>query len=391
MKNKMIDTTPQPKKAVLVAIALKNQAAIVTKNYLEELSFLAFTLGIVTKKWFTQQLEKPYANTYLGKGKLEEIQSYIITHAIDCIIFDDELSPSQVRNIEKVCQCKIMDRSLLILEIFAMRAKTAQAKTQVALAQYQYLLPRLTRLWTHLSKQKGGIGMRGGPGEKELETDKRIVKDKIALLKNRLKAIQKQNRTQEKQRNRLVRVALVGYTNVGKSTLMKALSKKESYVEDKLFATVDATVRKIIIDRIPLLLTDTVGFIRKLPHTLIESFQSTLEEVKNADLLLHVIDSTHPAFEEQIQTVKNTLQSIHAEHIPIILVFNKIDNWQHVHEKKSSYIEKIKKAKNKDPYILISAEKKKNIDNLQTMIYTHIKPKHLAIYPNFLEMFDVSS
>ncbi len=384
MKKKLIDTRKKIPKAVLAAVALKNQKESTVQEYLKELAFLATTLGINTIASFVQKLDMPFSTTYLGKGKLEEIKLYIAENPVDRIIFDDELSPSQVRNIENILKCKIVDRSLLILEIFAMRAKTAQAKTQVALAQYQYLLPRLTRLWTHLSKQKGGIGMRG-PGEQELETDKRIVKDKIIRLKKRLLTIQQQNKTQKKQRNKLVRVALVGYTNVGKSTLMQVLSKKKVYIENKLFATVDATVSKVKIKDILLLLTDTVGFIRKIPHTLIACFQSTLEEVKNADLLLHILDSsTHRSFEDQMHVIYNTLADIHAEHIPIIFVLNKIDQCPE-NKPKDDFIEKVQKITgNKENYVCISALKKKNIEQLKAMVYKKIVQKHQSIYPNYL-------
>ncbi|MFP4092784.1 MAG: GTPase HflX, partial [Cyclobacteriaceae bacterium] len=319
-----LSTAKRKETAVLVALINQAQPEYKVNEYLEELAFLAETSGAITMKKFTQKLDKPDTAFFVGKGKLDEIKEYVDAHEVDMVIFDDDLTPSQVRNIENKLQCKILDRSLLILNIFSLRAKTAQAKSQVELAQYQYILPRLTRMWSHLSKQKGGIGMRG-PGEKELETDRRIVRDKIALFNKKLDKIDKQNATRRKAREQVVRVALVGYTNVGKSTLMRLLSKSDVFAENKLFATVDSTVRKVVINRIPFLLTDTVGFIRKLPHALIECFKSTLDEIREADVLLHVVDASHPSFEEQISVVNKTLAEIGASDKPTLLVFNKVD------------------------------------------------------------------
>jgi len=320
----MIDTTPVTEKAVLVGLIYKDQDEHQALEYLEELDFLADTAGAVVYKKFTQKLEIPNAATFVGPGKLDDIRAYVNAMDVDTVIFDDELSPTQLRNIEKELSCKILDRTNLILDIFAKRAKTAHAKTQVELAQYQYLLPRLTRMWTHLERQRGGIGLRG-PGETQIETDRRIILDKIAHLKKQLKKIDKQKATQRKNRGKMVRVALVGYTNVGKSTIMNVLSKSEVFAENKLFATLDTTVRKVVIGNLPMLLADTVGFIRKLPHGLVESFKSTLDEVRESDILLHVVDISHPGFEEQIRIVNNTLKEIDASDKPVIYLFNKID------------------------------------------------------------------
>ena len=316
-------------KAVLVGLITPQQDEERAKEYLEELDFLAHTAGAKSVKHFTQKL--PFANptTFVGKGKLEEIKTYIDEHEIKLVIFDDELGPSQLRNLEKYLECKILDRSNLILDIFASRARTAHARTQVELAQYQYLLPRLTRMWTHLERQKGGIGMRG-PGETQIETDRRIIQSKIALLKEKLIKIDKQKAIQRGNRGALVRVALVGYTNVGKSTIMNRLSKSDVFAENKLFATLDTTVRKVVIGNLPFLLSDTVGFIRKLPHQLVESFKSTLDEVREADILLHVVDISHPNFEEQIEIVNSTLAEIDATDKPTVLVFNKVDAFSYV-------------------------------------------------------------
>src|SRR5574343_112286 len=312
MKSSASDTSLTTKSAVLIGVISKFQDEDHSKEYLEELEFLASTYGVETKRWFVQKLEKPDKSTFIGKGKLEEIASYVKANNIDVIIFDDELSPSQQRNLEKGIGKKILDRTTLILEIFSQRAQTAHAKTQVQLAQYQYLLPRLTGMWTHLERQRGGTGTRGGAGEKEIETDRRIVRDKIAQLKEQLKTIDKQMATQRKSRGEMIRVALVGYTNVGKSTIMNLLSKSQVCSENKLFATLDTTVRKVVIENVPFLLSDTVGFIRKLPHHLIECFKSTLAEVKEADILLHVVDISHPSFEDQINTVSETLKDLEA-------------------------------------------------------------------------------
>ncbi|MCP3659931.1 MAG: GTPase HflX [Bacteroidetes bacterium] len=375
------------KKAILVTVANSNQKNETILEYLEELSELCNTLDIKPIETIIQKLDHPNVRTYVGKGKVEEIKTLTEIHDAGLVIFDDDLSASQVRNLEKILEKKVLDRSLLILDIFAMRAKTAQAKTQVELAQYQYLLPRLTRMWTHLSKQKGGNPGSRGPGEKELETDKRIVQDKISLLKKKLASIEKQGEIERKQRGKLVRVALVGYTNTGKSTLMQLLSRQSSDPENKLFATITSTVRKIVINNIPFLLTDTVGFIRKLPHTLIECFKSTLEEVKEADLLVHVIDFSNSAFEDHIKVVNQTLKEIGVKNIPIIMAFNKIDKLS----LEPNYKEELKELEKKyskyynNSAIFISAKEKYNIDHLKSLIFQKVKKKHLKIYPNFIK------
>ncbi|WP_247234104.1 GTPase HflX [Telluribacter sp. SYSU D00476] len=401
----MISTAKRQETAVLVAVSSQRQSAEKTQEYLDELAFLATTLGVNTIQSFTQNLDRPDIRTYVGKGKLEEIQTFIAANPVDMIIFDDDLTPSQVRNLEGTFkEIKVLDRGLLILNIFAMRAQTAQAKTQVELAQYQYMYPRLTRMWTHLSRQKGGVGMRG-PGEKELETDRRIVQDRIAFLKDKLEKFDRQSITRRKERNRLVRVALVGYTNVGKSTLMRRLAKADVFAENKLFATVDSTVRKVTLENIPFLLTDTVGFIRKLPTTLIESFKSTLDEVREADVLLHVVDISHPSFEEHIEVVNSTLADIGAADKPTILVFNKIDLYQQPAEDEywhdeeegageplveqvpaETLIERLKKsyiARKADHVVFISAEQKENMEELRDLIFKLVKEKHFTIYPNW--------
>ncbi|MBP8791131.1 MAG: GTPase HflX, partial [Breznakibacter sp.] len=315
-------------KVILVGVKTPEMSVQQLDDYLKELAFLAETAGAEPVKYFTQNLPVPDPRTYVGTGKLGEINEYIKVHEIQTIIFDDELTPSQLRNIEKELHILVLDRTNLILDIFARRARTAHAKTQVELAQYQYLLPRLTRMWTHLERQRGGIGMRG-PGEKEIETDRRIIRDKIALLKEDLKKIDRQMMTQRQNRGKLVRVALVGYTNVGKSTLMNVLSKSNVFAENKLFATLDTTVRKVVIGNLPFLLADTVGFIRKLPHHLVESFKSTLDEVREADILLHIVDISHPGFEQQIEVVNQTLHELDERDKPQILVFNKIDAYSY--------------------------------------------------------------
>ncbi len=402
----MISTAKKQETAVLVAVTTQRQTAEQTQEYLEELAFLASTLGVQTIKTFTQKLEYPDNRTFVGKGRLEDIKIFVTDNPVDMIIFDDELIPSQVRNLEaEFKDIKVLDRSLLILDIFAMRAQTAQAKTQVELAQYQYMYPRLTRMWTHLSRQKGGVGMRG-PGEKELETDRRIVKDRIAFLKEKLEKIDKQSITRRKERSRLVRVALVGYTNVGKSTLMRRLAKADVFAENKLFATVDSTVRKVVLDNIPFLLTDTVGFIRKLPTTLIESFKSTLDEVREADVLLHVVDISHSSFEEQIEIVNQTLTEIKAADKPTVLVFNKIDAYHPkeeafdevvenegvevvIQQTKALSLEKLKKSYltgKADHVVFVSAQNKENLDELRTKVFELVKSKHFMIYPNWLNM-----
>jgi GTP-binding protein HflX len=394
--------------AVLVAVTSQKQNAEQTAEYLAELAFLASTSGVLTLKSFTQNLAKPDNKTYVGKGKFEEIMAYVIEKQVDMLIFDDDLSPSQVRNIEFNIQeygkeIKVLDRSLLILNIFALRAQTIQAKTQVELAQYQYMLPRLTRMWSHLSKQRGGVGMRG-PGEKELETDRRIANDRIAFLKDKLEAIDRQSYTQRKNRDRMVRVSLVGYTNVGKSTLMRKLAKADVFAENKLFATVDSTVRKISWDGIPFLLTDTVGFIRKLPTLLIESFKSTLDEVREADVLLHIVDISHPNFEEQIEVVQGILNEMGAGDKPTILVFNKIDlfpvedvffegaelNEEGEPEKSkmdrvTDFLKRTHWQTNQPKTVFISAEQKSNLGELREVIMNLIKEKHFQIFPNWLE------
>ncbi len=363
-----------------------------TQEYLDELAFLAETAGAQTLQRFTQKLDKPDVRTFVGSGKLDEINAYVKENSVDMVIFDDDLSPSQVRNIERELQVKIVDRSLLILDIFALRAKTAQAHAQVEMAQYQYLLPRLTNLWTHLSKQKGGIGMKG-PGETEIETDRRIVRDKIALLRERLKKFEKQNFEQRKARAGIVRVALVGYTNVGKSTLMNLLSKSEVFAENKLFATVDATVRKVVLDNVPFLLSDTVGFIRKLPTKLIEAFKSTLDEIREADMLVHVVDISHESFEDQIAVVNETLKDINSAEKPVLLVFNKIDEYlkqrqQELQEENSEArpsIEDLKAtymAKEHAPAMFISATDKLNIDALREELQRRVAELHYQRYPN---------
>lgn len=387
-----IEKIPNQETAVLVALVTPQQPSAKTKEYLDELALLAYTLGIKTVATFMQRLDKPCVKTLVGKGKLAEISAFVKDNQVDKVIFDDELTPSQTRNLEGVLQCHILDRSLLILNIFAMRAKTMQAKTQVELAQYQYLLPRLTKMWTHLSRQKGGNTSMRGPGEKELETDRRIVQDKIALLRKKLQAIDRQSITQRKARKKLIRIAIVGYTNVGKSTLMRLLSRSDAYVEDKLFATIGSKVRRIVIQGIPCLLTDTVGVIRKLPHTLIECFKSTLDEIREADILLHVIDAAHPACEEHIQIVQEILQEINAAHIPTILVFNKIDQLR-VAEKDKIQMDSMNLASLKRYYcnqygpctVFISAMQQENITTLRALLYQQVLAKHSATYPNYLK------
>jgi GTP-binding protein HflX len=397
LNHPLISTTKGKEKTVLVGLITQDQNAEKTKEYLNELEFLAKTAGAKTIKKFTQKVQYPDQKTFVGKGKLEEIKTWIIANPVDSVIFDDDLSPSQVRNLEKEFdEIKVLDRGLLILNIFSQRAKTDQAKRQVELAQYQYLYPRLTRMWTHLSKQKGGIGMRG-PGEKELETDKRIVKDRIAFLKKKLDKIDIQSATRRKERTRLTRVALVGYTNVGKSTLMRALAKADVFAENKLFATIDSTVRKMTLGNIPFLLTDTVGFIRKLPTTLVESFKSTLDEIREADILLHVVDVSHSSFEEQIEVVNQTLEDIGANDKPIVLIFNKVDIFEPESEegldKHLATEEDLKKnlARLKNSYlkgkhenvVFISATEKENMQELREVLIKLIAERHFQIYPNW--------
>ena len=387
----------ESEKAVLLSVCASNNTLERVMEYLEELAFLVDTAGGVPLKKFVQNLPYPDPKTYFGSGKLEEVREYIKENDIDLAVFDDELSPSQIRNIEAVLQCKILDRTHLILDIFSKRAQTAHAKVQVELAQYQYLLPRLTGMWSHLQKQRGGIGMRG-PGEKEIETDRRIIRDRISLLKKKLQDIDRQKLTQRSNREKFVRVALVGYTNVGKSTLMNLISKSDVFAENKLFATLDTTVRKVVIDNLPFLLSDTVGFIRKLPHTLVESFKSTLDEIRETDLLLHVVDISHPDFEEQIAIVNQTLAEINAGNKPVITIFNKIDNYKWIEkdpddltpkQKCNITLEELKQtwmAKMDHKTLFISAKTKENLDELRTVLYEEIKKLHIQIYPfnNFL-------
>jgi len=373
---------------VLVGVITANESDERAKEYLEELAFLVETAGAKTEKVFTQKLQKPDRATFVGSGRLEDIKAYVIEEEIDMVVFDDELTPSQLRNIENELQVKILDRNNLILDIFANRAQTAQAKTQVELAQLQYLLPRLTRLWTHLERQKGGIGMRG-PGESQIETDRRLILNKIDLLKDRLKAIDKQNETQRKNRHQLIRVALVGYTNVGKSTIMNMLAKSDVFAENKLFATLDTTVRKVVIENVPFLLSDTVGFIRKLPHDLVECFKSTLDEVREADILIHVVDVSHPSFEDHIRAVNDTLRELGALDKQTIVVFNKIDAYQPVQthsedELHTMTLDDFKHswmAKNNNPAIFISATERENIDEFRSLIYELVKDIHTKRYP----------
>jgi len=379
-------------KAVLVGLVLKDQDQEKLREYLDELEFLAYTAGASVEKRFTQKISRPDSKTFVGKGKLEEINNFVKENEIGTAIFDDELSPSQLKNLERELEIKILDRTNLILDIFAQRAKTSYARTQVELAQYQYLLPRLTRMWTHLERQRGGIGMRG-PGETEIETDRRIIRDRISLLKEKLKGVDMQMATQRNNRGKMVRVALVGYTNVGKSTLMNSLSKSQVFAENKLFATLDTTVRKVVIGNLPFLLTDTVGFIRKLPTQLVESFKSTLDEVREADLLIHVVDISHDSFEEHISSVNQTLQDINAYDKPMIMVFNKIDNFSYQKkaeddltplERKNISLKDWKStwmAKSKYPTIFISALKKENFSELKKMLYEEVVKIHISRFP----------
>ena len=380
----MPDTSPVKEEAVLIGVATKQHDMERTLEYLEELAFLVDTAGGIALKKFIQKLEYPDPRTYVGSGKLAEIQEWIESHKVDMVVFDDELTPSQIRNIERQLKCRIIDRSNLILDIFAKRAKTANSKTQVELAQYEYLLPRLTRRWTHLEKQRGGIGLRG-PGEQEIETDRRHIRIRIAILKEKLKEIDKQKSTQRKHRRNMIRVALVGYTNVGKSTIMNLLSKSDLFAENKLFATLDTTVRKLVIDNQPFLLSDTVGFIRKLPHTLVDSFKSTLDEVREADILVHVADISHPDHEEQINVVKQTLTDIHASDKPVIMLFNKIDAYQFEEKdaddlgpvsKKNLSLEELEKiwmVKGDTVSLFISATQKLHVDTLREALFQQVR------------------
>ncbi len=388
----MIDHSPITETAVLIGLITNRQDESRVNETLDELDFLLETAGGEARKRFIQRLDKPDSRTFVGSGKLEEIKSFIRAENIGTVVFDDELSPSQLRNIEKELECKIVDRTSLILDIFAKRARTATARTQVELAQYQYLLPRLSRMWTHLEKQRGGIGMRG-PGEKEIETDRRIIRDKISLLKEKLKDIDKQKITQRSGREKLVRVALIGYTNVGKSTLMNLLSKSDVFAENKLFATLDTTVRKVVIENLPFLLTDTVGFIRKLPHSLVESFKSTLDEVREADLLLHVVDISHPGFEDQVEVVNQTLAEIKVSDKPVIMVFNKVDAYSFVEKedddlsastKENLTLDELKRtwiAKMNSPSLFISATQRLHLEEFRTALYKAIHDIHVVRYP----------
>ena len=398
--NEGISTKLKKEKAVLVALIYQGQSDEKVQEYLDELEFLVTTIGADTIKSFSQKLTKPDVRTFVGKGKLEEINEFIEANETDLVVFDDDLSPSQIRNLENILKIKIYDRSLLILDIFLKRAQSAQAKTQVELARYQYLMPRLTRMWTHLERQRGGTGTRGGAGEKEIETDRRIIRDQIALLKKKLEKIDKQGQTRRKSRSGVTRVALVGYTNVGKSTLMQMLSKSQVHAENKLFATVDTTIRKVVIDRIPFLLSDTVGFIRKLPHHLIESFKSTLDEVREADILLHVVDISHNSFAEQIDIVNTTLADIGAGDKPTIMVYNKIDIFQPKFEDTDQEqlqsetddngfdVEFFKNSmlrNRSEEAVFVSAKAKKNIGELRDLLIEKVKERHFRIFPNYLK------
>lgn len=397
MTNHPLTAAVETEKAVLISVVSSTSTLERVNEYLDELAFLLDTAGGIAVKKFVQNLPYPDPKTYLGSGKLEDVAMFIKNNQIELAVFDDELTPSQIRNIEGVLQCKVLDRTHLILDIFSKRAQTAHSKVQVELAQYQYLLPRLTGMWGHLQKQRGGIGMRG-PGEKEIETDRRIIRERIALLKKKLIDIDRQKLTQRSNREKFVRVALVGYTNVGKSTLMNLISKSDVFAENKLFATLDTTVRKVVIDNLPFLLSDTVGFIRKLPHSLIESFKSTLDEIRETDLILHVVDISHPDFEEQIAIVNQTLAEIDAGDKPVITIFNKIDNYSWVEkdpddltpkDKSNITLEELKQtwmAKINHQTIFISAKTKENVDEMKSILYDEIKKLHIQIYPynNFL-------
>ncbi len=378
---------------ILIGVITQDQNEEKSKEYLDELEFLAFTAGGEVKKRFTQKMASPNPKTFVGTGKMEEIQAYIEAHNIGTAIFDDELSPGQQRNIEKILECKIIDRTYLILDIFAQRARTSYARTQVELAQYQYLLPRLTGLWTHLERQRGGIGMRG-PGETEIETDRRIVRDRITLLKKKMLAIDKQMATQRGNRGSLIRVALVGYTNVGKSTLMNVISKSKVFAENKLFATLDTTVRKVVIGNLPFLLTDTVGFIRKLPTQLVESFKSTLDEVREADLLLHIVDISHESFQDHIDSVNTILNEIKSGDKPVVMVFNKIDAYIPETIDEDDLITERTEAHytledwkgtwmntENDTAIFISATEKKNLENFRKRVYNKVRELHSKRFP----------
>lgn len=385
------DHRPQAEPAVLIGVIGKDQSEEETNEYLDELAFLAETAGVAPSGFFTQKIDTPNPRTFIGTGKLQEINAYIQENEIELAIFDDELQPTQLRNIERELKIRILDRTNLILDIFAQRAKTAHAKVQVELAQYQYLLPRLTRMWTHLERQRGGIGLRG-PGETEIETDRRIIRDKISRLKEQLVKIDRQMSNQRKNRGKMVQVALVGYTNVGKSTLMNQLSKSEVFAENKLFATLDTTVRKVVIGNLPFLISDTVGFIRKLPTHLVESFKSTLDETRESDILVHVVDISHSNYEEHIQVVESTLEEIGAGDKPVIMVFNKIDNFSYVKKDEDDLTPELKENLSLDDLrrswtnerrnvVFISALKKENIDHLKDLLYQTVKEIHVKRYP----------
>jgi GTP-binding protein HflX len=389
----MIETNRPVERAVLIGINYPRQNENEAEEYIDELSFLTETAGAEPVKRYIQKLKIPDPGTFIGSGKIEEIAKYVGENKIDIAIFDDELSPGQLRNIERILGCRILDRTNLILDIFAGRARTSHARTQVELAQYQYLLPRLKGMWTHLERQRGGIGLRG-PGEAEIETDRRIIRDKIALLKTQLKKIDTQMATQRKNRGKMVRVALVGYTNVGKSTIMNLLSKSDVFAENKLFATLDTTVRKVVIINLPFLLSDTVGFIRKLPHDLVESFKSTLDEVRESDLLVHIVDISHPGFEEQIKVVNETLSDLKSADKPSVIVFNKIDAFSYIVKdeddltpaRKENYsLDDLKKtwmAGDKNhPVVFISAKTKENVEELKKILYEEVKKIHVKRYP----------
>jgi GTP-binding protein HflX len=391
VKFKTDNTIVHVETAVLVALVTGNQTEEQTNEYLDELEFLAETDGVKTLKRFTQKLPHPDNKTYVGKGKLEEVKTYTEMHSVDLVIIDDELSPSQQRNMEEAIKKRVLDRSMLILDIFAQRARTVQAKTQVELAQLQYMLPRLKGMWTHLERQRGGTGTRGGAGEKEIETDRRMAEKKISILKDKLREIDKQNEVRRKHRGEMIRVALVGYTNVGKSTLMNLLAKEKVFAENKLFATLDTTVRKVTFNTVPFLLSDTVGFIRKLPHHLIESFKSTLDEAIEADILLHVVDISHPAFEDQMMIVNETLKELHCESKPVIIVFNKMDLYEHKQfdeylpgDVKKALLAELQQswmAKTHDNCIFISAVQNRNTADLRELLFQKVRKLYLERYP----------
>jgi GTP-binding protein HflX len=399
MKNGSLPQSEQ-ERCVLVGIISQNQTEKEVYTYLKELAFLAETYGVTPVRNYTQKLDCPNSRTFVGTGKLQQIKEFINENNISLVIFDDELSPSQLRNVEKEFQCRILDRTNLILQIFGQRAQTAYAKTQVELAQYEYMLPRLTGLWTHLERQRGGTGTRGGSGELQIESDRRVVRDRISFLKDELKKIDRQMATQRKNRGKLTRVSLVGYTNVGKSTIMNLISKSTVFAENKLFATLDTTVRKVVIGNLPFLLSDTVGFIRKLPHNLVESFKSTLDEVREADILLHVVDVSHPNFEDQINVVNETLKEINANEIPCFLIFNKIDAFTYTPKdefdltpsgKENVSLEQLQSlwiAKNHNRNIFISAVNKTNIDSFKEKLYQAVKEIHSKRYPYDKYLFE---